>query len=280
MKIVLPTDFSDNAWNAIFTTIKLYANVPCYFYIVHAYEPNELNLLGKNSQQRLGVIYDSLSQYSEQELDKIIAYLNKNHPNANHNFEAISKADTLDEALRAIIRTKDIDLIAMGTQGATGAKSIFIGSSTVKVLKHVKGCPVLVVPTEYNFQRLKTLVFPTNFNRPYEKFELLPMTNLVSLWKAEIQILHISVEFVLSDTQKENKKILEERLTPLKYSYQNTPFEKSLSTAIEKFASNNNIDLMAMIRNHHTFWEKIIGEPVVKKTAFHSQIPVLMLPEK
>ncbi len=69
-KILLPTDFSDNAWNAIFTTLKLYADQECKFYVLHAYEPKMLNLLGKKGQLRLGVIYDSLSQYSAHFLGK------------------------------------------------------------------------------------------------------------------------------------------------------------------------------------------------------------------
>ena len=280
IKIVLTTDFSDNAWNGIFNTLKLYAHTPCYFFIVHAYEPKEQNFLGKHSQQRLGVIYDSLSQFSKQELAKVIDYLNCNYNNPNHSFEIISKHGNLIEVLKEIVHTNDIDLIAMGTQGATGAQGIFIGSSTVKVLKMIKGCPILMIPSDYSFQRLKTLVFPTDYNRSYEKYELLPVAHLVSLWNAEIHVLHVALEFILNKTQKANIKILEERFASLKYSYHHTPFEKSLSSSIEKYIIKNEIDLMAMIRNHHTFWEKIIREPVIKKTAFNSPIPVLMLPER
>ncbi|NNE78443.1 MAG: universal stress protein, partial [Pricia sp.] len=102
-KILLPTDFSDNAWNAIFTAVKLYANVECIFYLLHAYEPNALNLLGRKSQKRLGTIYDSLSQYSEQELNKVLEYLNKNHTNPNHIFETVSKSETLTEAVTGLM---------------------------------------------------------------------------------------------------------------------------------------------------------------------------------
>jgi len=115
LKILLPTDFSDNSWNAIFTTIKLYAKISCKFYILHAYEPKQLNFLGKSSQQRLGIIYDSLSKYAEQELDNILSYLKKNHNNSNHSFETISKADLLNDGLTSIVIHKDIDLIAMCT---------------------------------------------------------------------------------------------------------------------------------------------------------------------
>jgi nucleotide-binding universal stress UspA family protein len=279
-KILLPTDFSDNAWNAIFTAVKLYADVECQFFILHAYEPNALNKLGRKGQQRLGIIYDSLSQYSTQELKKNSEYLNKNHSNPKHSFETFSKSATLEEAVLEIVSIEDIDLVAMGTQGATGAKKIFMGSNTVKVLKRIKNCPILVVPSGYNFQNLKTLIFPTDLSRTYEKFELLPLTDLAKRWKAKIEILHVAVEFVLNDTQKTNRKILEDRLSTLNYSFQNVEFEGDISNSVQKYVSENDADLMAMIRYHHTFWEKVIGEPVVKKIAFHTKVPVLMLPEQ
>ena len=278
-KILLPTDFSDNAWNAIFTAVKLYAQQKCHFYLLHAYEPNALNMLGRKGQQRLGTIYDSLSQFSVRELKKTLEYLHKNHDNANHTFETVSTSETLEEAVQESIKAKDIDLVVMGTQGATGAKEIFMGSNTVKVLKKIRKCPVLVVPNDYNFQTLKTLVFPTDFTRPYQKFELLPLTELVTIWGASIQILHVAVEFLLNENQKANRNILKKRLSTLNYSFKNVAFEGNVAESVEKYMSKNEADLMVMIRHHHSFWEKVIGEPIVKKIAFHSKIPVLMLPE-
>jgi len=278
-KILLPTDFSDNAWNAIFTAVKLYADVKCSFYILHAYEPRLLNMLHQKNQQRFGILYDSMTQYSKQELNKILAYFNENYNSPNHSFEAISKSGTLDEAVQGIVSTKDVDLIVMGTQGATGAKEIFMGSNTVKILKKIKNCPVLVVPSNYNFQRLKTLAFPTDFSRTYKKFELTPLTELAALWKAEVQILYVAVEFILNDSQESNKKILGERLAGLNYYFQNVEFERNISTSIEKYLAENKVDFMALIRYHHGFWEKIIGEPVVKKIAFHIKVPFLVIPQ-
>ncbi|MDL5512403.1 universal stress protein [Arenibacter sp. M-2] len=277
-KILLPTDFSDNAWNAIFTALKLYADVPCKFIILHAYEPKAMNMLGQKSQQRLGVIYDSLAQYSAQELDKILAYLNQNHNNPNHFFETISKSDTLEGSVRDIVSNNDIDLIVMGTQGVTGAKEIFMGSNTVRVLKQLKNISIIVVPKNYNFQKLKTLVFPTDYTRKFEKFGLLPMTELTNLWNATIQVIHVAVEFILTDVQKTNLHILEERLADTTYSLNEVRFDTNIVQSVEQYVNKSRADLLAMVRYHHSFWERIIEEPVVKKIAFHSMVPVLFLP--
>lgn len=278
-KILLPTDFSDNAWNAIFTAVKMYASIECQFYLLHAYEPNSLNLLGRKNTERLGVIYNSLAEYSTQELEKILDYLHKNHTNPNHSFESISKPRTLEEAIQETASSKDIDIVVMGTQGATGAKEIFMGSNAVKVLKKIKNYPVLVVPSEYNFQNLKTLVLPTNYTQTYRKQQLSALTELVTIWNAKIQILHVTAEFELNDIQNDNREVLKNYFSTLDYSFYNAEFEEDISHSIEKYLSKNTVDLMAMIRYEHTFWEKVIGEPVIKKITFHSKIPVLILPE-
>jgi|TARA_R110000744_G_scaffold39754_5_gene90287 nucleotide-binding universal stress UspA family protein len=278
--ILLPTDFSDNAWNAIFTALKLYANVKCKFHILHAYEPKAMNMLGQKSQQRLGIIYDSLALNSAQELEKILSYLIENHNNPNHSFETISKSDTLEVSIKELVSTKDIDLVVMGTQGATGAKEIFMGSNTVKVLKQLKNISILVVPTDCNFQKLKTLVFPTDYTRKYEKFELLPMIELTKLWNASIQVIHVAVEFRLNDVQEANLIILEERLAGNNYSLNELGFKGNIAQSVEQYVAETRADLLTMVRYRHNFWERIIDEPVIKKIAFHSMVPVLFLPEQ
>ena len=276
--ILLPTDFSDNAWNAIFTALKLYANVQCKFLILHAYEPKAMNMLGQKYQQRLGVIYDSLAQNSVQELDKILSYLNQNHNNQNHSFETISRSDTLEGSVKELVKIKDIDLVVMGTQGATGAKEIFMGSNTVKVLKQLKNISILVVPNDFNFQKLKTLVFPTDYTRKYEKFELFPMLELAELWNTAIQVIYVAVEFILTDDQKTNLKILEERLAAYTYTLHDINFDDNIEQSVERYVNETKADLLTMVRYRHSFWERIIEEPIIKKIAFHSMVPVLFLP--
>ena len=278
-KIILTTDFSENAWNAIFTALKVYAKVPCQFYILHAYEPAVLNVLGKKSQQRLGVIYDSLSTYSEQELEEILKYLKINHLNPKHHFTSISKSGTLEEAISTVIFENDIDLIIMGTQGASGAKEVFLGSNTVKVIKSIKNTPLLAVPVGYNFQKLKTIVLATDFMLPYKKHELDQLIALASIWSAKIEIVHVTVASRLNDAQKANRSTLEGRLEAFDFQFKDIPFEVNISNSVNKYIANKPSCILGIIRHQHTFWEKVIGEPVVKKIAFHSQIPVLFLPE-
>lgn len=279
-KIILPTDFSENAWNAIFTALKMYADVKCHFIILNAYEPGVLKPLGSKGHKRLDVIYDSLSQHSEKELAEILTYLEINHKNPKHSFESVSLENTFEEAMQKVVSEKDVDLIIMGTQGATGAKQVFLGSNTVKVIKRLKSAPIMAVPDSFNFQKLKTIIFSTDFMKSYDKFELDSLLELSRIWKAEIEIIHVAEEFRLNETQINNKNILEERFKGQDFRFNDLPFKSSTAYTIGQYTAARNSDILSIIRHQHTFWEKLIGEPVVKKIAFHSNIPVLFLPEK
>ena len=278
-KILITTDFSENAWNSIFTAIKLYTEVDCHFYILHAFEPSPLNLMGSKNHQRLSVIYDSLSKNSKKELEEILTYFAINHKNLKHQFSTHSKPGNLEDAVELAVNENDIDILIMGTQGATGAKEVFLGSNTVKVLKKVTNIPILTVPTGYNFQSLKSVLFATDFTVPYKKNGLEPIIELSKIWKSTIEIVHVSVEFILNEHQESNKEVLKERLSGLDYKFKNLPFEIDVSKSIDKYAENSHSSILSLIRHQHTFWEKVIGEAVVKKVAFHSKIPVLFLPQ-
>ena len=277
--ILLPTDFSDNAWNAIFTGLKMFETVDRNFILLNTYEPKLANLMGNKSKERLGVIYDSLSENSKLQLDKTMQYLNENHSRSNHKFESVSISNDIEHAINQMVVDRDIDLIVMGTKGATGAKEIFMGSNTVKVIKKVRLCPIIAVPQNYDFKALKSVVFPTDFTHPYSKSELKPLIDLVSLWNAEIAILQIAQEYELHDEQKRNSKQLSNRLQDVKHSFHKVEMWNNVAEATNKFASENDMDLIALIHYAHTFMEKLTREPVIRKIGYHAKVPLMVLPD-
>ncbi|NKI25194.1 universal stress protein [Arenibacter sp. 6A1] len=276
--ILLPTDFSDNAWNAMFTALKLFANEPCCFMLLNAYDPELSKVLGEKGKQRLGVIFDSLAEQSDRGLDKVLTYLGEHHRNPTHTFEKISKSDHLINAISETVRQKEIELIVMGTTGATGAKEIFIGSNTVKVLHKIRNRAILAVPEAHNFQQLKRIVFPTDFSNYFEAHELEPLIRLASLWKAEVYVFQVALEFVMSDTQKSNKELLSKRLKGIEHSFHKVEIEVNVAKAITEFARETEADMIALMHYHHSFMEKLTREAVVKKIGFHTEVPLLVLP--
>ncbi|MEB8328869.1 universal stress protein [Flavobacteriaceae bacterium KMM 6897] len=277
--ILIPTDFSDNSWNAIFCALKLYWNVQCTFHILHVYEVSASQIKGARDSQKAGKLFETLAMESEKGLSVFLDYLEKNHSNPKHTFATISKSDHLVGAIKELVFEQPIKMIVMGTQGATGAKEVFMGSNAVHVIKGIRNCSILAVPEEFNFQKLNHLVFPTDFKRFYNRIELLPLVELALTWDSTIHVYHVAQEVALTKEQKTNQEILKELLKGTKVTFHEENIHTTIAESVVEFSLKLKADMVVLIHYQHTFLEKLAQEPVVKKVGFHTKVPLLVLPE-
>ncbi|WP_396602013.1 universal stress protein [Algibacter sp. R77976] len=272
--ILIPTDFSGNSWSSIGYALKLYADEECTFYFLNsvAIKVSTLSTFSNKLLETLKV--DAL-----EDLKQIKNLVEINYANANHDFHIILSVNDLKEAIKKAINERQIDLIVMGTKGATGAKEIFFGSNTVHVLKVVNNCPVLIVPEDYNFTKPSQIAFPTDYNRFYNVKEIEPLRQLADLYNSKIRIVHINVEEELNDVQEYNLFELESYLIDYEFSFHWMPKYAKKVSEINDFIEELNIDILVMINYKHDFIQKIINEPVIKKIGFKPKIPFLVIPE-
>lgn len=277
--ILLPTDFSKNAWNAVFTALKLFHKTQCNFLLFHTYEPDLTNVLGDHGEARLGAIYEAMEKESVKKMQELLDYLKKNYQNPRHHFKTLIRPGDLIGEVRGRIKKHPVDLIVMGTQGATGAERVFLGSNTVRMLKTIRNKPILAVPQAYDFQRLDHVVFPTDYMRYYEPYELQPLLDLVESWKATVHVAYAAGEFTLKPKQESNRKLLETQLQGVKVLFEEIPLEKNLSDAIRLFSKEVGADMIALMQHKHSFFESLTREKVVKRIAFDSKLPLFILPQ-
>lgn len=278
-EILLPTDFSDYALNAIFTAIKLQYKIPCHFIVLHSYEPDIRNKSIRKNGTRTGMIYDALHKDALKKLQETLDAISKVSDYAEHTFSIKAARGDLATVINELVPKHDLDLIVMGTKGASGAKQIFLGSNSVRVLKKVRTCPILVVPEKFNFQSLRNIVFPTEYAHFFSKGQLKPLTVLAEAWRSQILVFHVAQEFKLSEQQMANKNILKERLDPIKQSFYEVTIQSTVAEAITKFAIEKSAEMICLIHYGHTFMEKLTQEPVVNRVGFHTEVPLLILPE-
>ncbi|MFD0863830.1 universal stress protein [Sungkyunkwania multivorans] len=278
-RILLPTDFSDNSWNAIFSALKMFGAEGCHFYLLNVFKVSPINLSRTLGEERSGMLFDSAAKGSQEQLDRMLEYLKKHHQQSKHVFESISKFEDISKAVTETVKEKQIDLVVMGTNGATGAKAVFIGSTTVKVLKVMRSCPILVIPSAHDFKSLKHVVFPTDFKRFYNRSELVPLIDLILQWNSNIRIFHVAQELHLDEIQKYNKETLKKHFRDLQYTFHKVDIHTTVEDAISNFVEESNSDMVALIHYKHSFLQNLTQEPVIKKVAFHTKVPMLVLPE-
>ncbi|MBQ4820948.1 universal stress protein [Aquimarina sp. MMG016] len=277
-KILIPTDFSDNAWNTILYAMELYANIPCDFYILNTYDITPVKLVTTVSSQRVGHLYETVKIESEQGLKMILDDISNSNTSLDHSFKTISKSGSLSKVLRKMTKKDHYDSIVIGTKGATGAKEIFLGSNTHRVIKEMPNCPVLIIPEESYFEEISNVAFATDFARIYHRAEIQPIVNLAKSQDATVRMIHVYDEPKLNIVQHYNSNSLEEYFKKLKYDFHVIPDFSTVEKAIQAFIEELEIDVLAMINYPHSFIERLFREKVIKKITFHTTIPFLVIP--
>ncbi|WAC02796.1 universal stress protein [Lacinutrix neustonica] len=156
--ILIPTDFSDNALNALKYALELFKYERAEFYFLHAYEDDIYNDERLLNQDVFEEVVESVRTRSQDYLKSFLEVANTLSPNPKYTYHTISAYNSLIDEADKIATDKNIDLIVMGTKGKTNDSAITFGSHTLQVLKYVQ-CPVLVIPNTTTINNLNTLFF-------------------------------------------------------------------------------------------------------------------------
>lgn len=279
MRVLLPTDFSENSWHAIRYAVYLFDNITCEFYVLHAHQSAPSGLVSTINKERDTRWHQITQDEVAQKLYKMVSHLKTIDKTAGHSFEAILESDSLLNAIGRQIIDRDIDFICMGTQGASGLKEIFMGSNTVSVLKNINFCPLLAIPGSYDFTRLSQIAFATDYKHLYQKVELEPMISIATMWDVAIRVIHMQGEEGLAKESKEIQSLLRRLLEGVSHSFEVLDYHPMLSYRINEWNDGHKADLLSMINSRHGFFGRLLREPVIKKVAFTTHIPFLVLPE-
>ena len=276
LRIAIPTDFSPHADKAAAFTLDLFRNRPCRFYLVHTYTPSFLRadyLLHSPGQIGLGDFY------KQKVLDQLEAFKNRLVSKANpelHTFLVHAAFDNLDAELNEMASKEKLDLIAMGTQGATGAKEVLIGTNAVRVL-HKSKVPVLVIPEMAIADELINVLFPTDFKVDFKKLSLNVLDSILDRNGVSLHVLHTYTSLDGDTKRTKNRETLQKLMGKTNVVWTDQG-EQDILTALNEFGARIPVQLLVMVRNSHTFLEDILVTPVIDQIGFHTRIPFLMLP--
>lgn len=276
-KILLPTDFSKNAWRAINFAMELYKNDSCDFYILNVFSATSNIVDSLLNMEPGSELHENAKASSESGLAKVLNMLTiKDKQNSNHHFEVISSFNNIVEAIKDIVEKKDIEMVVMGTKGETGSRNVAFGSTSTYVMEKVRNCPVIVVPESARIELPKEIVFPTSFKTHYKRRELNHLIDIAKKCDATIAILHVSEKSPLTKEQEEKKQLLTEIFTSIKYSIHFLSYY-SVESALNLFVESRNSDMVAFINKKHAFFGSILTNPLVKGISFYSKVPILVM---
>ncbi|MGI9552849.1 MAG: universal stress protein [Aurantibacter sp.] len=281
MNILVPTDFSHDAYNALFYATQLYKHQKCTFHILHVYdrqshfkEEYRGNRHDKGLQQFLN---DRATECLQETYHKIITDTDKN---PRHNFLTFPKNGYLIKATKDYIATNRIDLLVMGNKGRTGAKEIFLGGNTIQMVKSQISCPVLCIPREIDFKTISQVAYITDYKHTLTNRTFDTLRSLALTYEASLHILHISVDGRINSSQEKNKELLSEYFDDVCLRFHTSARQKSKAMTVAHFVKEHKIDLLAIVYYRHYLLDKLFREPVVLDLSFYVEIPLLILPDQ
>lgn len=274
-KILVPTDFSANAMNALKFALELFKYDKGEFFILHVYQ-DEIH--ADNTQlkrENLGEITEAIAAKSKEQLTALFEEIRKFSPNPRHTYTMISSNNTLIDEADEIVSRENIDSIVMGTRGHTNNKNLTFGSNTLQVLKYVQS-PVLAIPENYTYSPPKHILFPTNYMIPYKRRELKLICEIAAKYTTTIDMLYVSSSGKLSIRQEDNQQFLKNELCKNNLNFKTTN-NASISNAIYTHIKENAIDMLVMVNSRRSFLEDILMLSTIKKLSLYIDIPFFAL---
>ena len=275
-RILIPTDFSKNALNAARHALDLYAKLNCEFYFLNVFRPDAYSTKNLFIPEPGSGEYEAAKAKSKEGFVKLFDMLELHHDNPKHSYHSISTFNFLSEALKQTIAEKDIDIVVMGTKGASGGRGVIFGSNTVNTMEKVRECPVLAVPEEIRFSTPKEIVFPSDYKSAFKRKELGYLIEIAKMHEAAIRVLYVAKNPELNEKQENNKQLLDDIFESVDHSF-HTLSEKDVSDGITAFVESRDSDMIAFINHKHFFFGSVFSRPLVKEIGYDATVPILAL---
>ena len=201
-KILVPTDFSKQAENALRVAAQLAKKHDSEIYLLHMLEIplHQVDALSGHSDLPEAVFFMKLAHKHFEEVmssDYLEGVTVHETVKFHQTFEGI--VDTCKE--------NKIDLIVMGSHGASGFKEMFIGSNTEKVVR-TSDIPVLVIKNEHNTFEVNDFVFASDFKND-NKETYKQATNFAKAFNSKIHLLFVNTASNFTTTAKAKVRILD-----------------------------------------------------------------------
>ena len=275
-RILIPTDFSRNAYNAIKYAMELYKREYCDFFILNTYYLSGYskdNLLSPlPTDEELAKVKDK----SEKNMERLKMQMGFYEENEKHSFNFLSEFGSFFDVMIKIVEREDIELVVMGTQGETDNKTVILGSNALNAMEKIRNCPVLAIPSTVLFKDPNEIVFPTSFRTHYKQKELATLVEISRLLNSPIRILHIQKDKALTKAQLENKQLLETILEPASFTHHRL-YNIDLKEGVTSFIQSRESEMIAIVNKKHNFFGSIFSNPMVKELGKHTNVPLLAM---
>ena len=267
--IIVPTDFSETAENALNYAIELAKMMDATIILLHACDI---------PKAKDGTMFP-LSEVEEKNgkiLQKLEQRIKTTEPPIK--FELCAQSKSIVKKIVELTLEKSAELIVFGiSENGIFEKSI-VGSNTSKAISNLM-TPVLMVPTKAKFKVPSKIVFASDYIELKNDRPLNALLNFITFFNSNLFIVNVKG----ADEKTSSKSVaafinVRKILRKVNYSIHHTVNENVVN-GINEFAKEVDAEIVAMIPRKHNIFYRLFNFSKTKKMAFYSHVPLLVLPE-
>jgi nucleotide-binding universal stress UspA family protein len=280
--IIVPTDFSETAGNAVKYALQMSKMHSYKLVFVHVYSLPFLN-------PEAGMVYDAsfsaaMKAQAEKALRENIDTLFESlgmHRNLLLTELEVVEAISLAGGIENINHKYNSNFVIMGTHGATGLKKFFLGSNAVDVIENT-AFPVLTIPSDVEFSEIKQIAYASDFKNM--EVELKEVINFAKSFTAHVEVIHVA---------KDNESVKIKEIDPLfkqwqalnNYDNMNLHLLQSSSSntttgALKSILNDISADILVMFHKDRNFWKSMFEKSTTTELVYEWSAPILTMHKK
>jgi len=276
-KILLPTDFSETAGNALEYALDFFEGESCTFYLLNIYPAGKYTTGDLWQASGEESVYDSLLLNKRIKLDVLIDQLEQEYQDKKYRFKGIADYDEFTDAITQVVESNKIDFIVMGTEGIKGLKEVVFGTHTQEVIRKVD-CPILVVPKGVEFKSFEKILLTLDYDTKFNLSNIKPLIRLMAQHKISLDILRMKQENANPDDLAKEEKKIERSFKGINPKIHMIS-EVHTVDAINCLVQILGIDMNVISAKKELMFERVLFGSTVSNIINRSRIPLLVLHE-
>jgi nucleotide-binding universal stress UspA family protein len=270
-KILVPTDFSDNADKARDYAINLAEILGAEVYLLNCYHLPTTGLDGGGVLNVDNLVKDE----AEKQMQNQLEYVRSNHSNLK--FDGKCTPGLMVDSVKRLAKDANFNLIVLGTNGTSGVVENILGSNASALIGSID-IPVITVPAYTTINFPKRIIVANDLTESGENHLYDSLKEIAGNTNASIDFL-----FIVDDEKKAQNKI--QRLKAANFdeafdaNYHPFHFKNSdnAEDGILEYLEGKNYDLLVVVCHQRSFWERIFERSISKSLVKHAEIPILVL---
>lgn len=266
-KILIPTDFSLVADNALRYAMELGTAFQSELLLYHVYHISKVDY-----NRDFAPDDQPFKKQVERKMELSLLKFGGQIANKGLSVETQVKREPIMALFERKVEEHNINLIVLGSKGASGLKKVIFGSVAATALNIAK-VPVFVVPPKPFSFPIRSIVLAID-DQAISKTVLDPLQQLALAFNAKVTVVNIKTN-TSSPTSSRTKFPLE----GLDSIYHELPAANNINDALNAYINRTDCDLLCMIRRDKGFFDRLFQGSTTVNQAYDSQTPLLVLPD-